>query len=293
MKCMFLYNPESGKGKIAKKESYITDFLEQHFSSVAVFRTQKKGDVTKEILNDGEKFDIVVIAGGDGTISEAVNGIMHLKKKPALAILPFGTVNDVAHSLKIPTNTKKALSVIAKGVARPHDVIKVNDGYGIYVFGGGALTETSYNTSQRAKKIFGRLAYGMHGIKNMFKTSLQSLTFTVDGEKFTSKASLFLFINSRFVAGFKMDKNNSPTDKKGTFVMLESRNEKMKFFHLFKIAKLFLFGCEKIKDKKLVKMKANKLEIESAKPYNFNLDGEVFSASYVTLEIVSGLKIIS
>lgn len=293
MKCLFLYNPQSGKGKIAKKEKYITSFLEKTFDKLVVFRTQAKGDVTKEILKSGEKFDTIVVAGGDGTISEAVNGIMHLEKKPSLAILPFGTVNDVAHSLKIPTNTKKALNVIAKGTAKPHDVIKVNDSYGIYVFGGGALTETSYNTSQKAKKKFGRVAYGVYGLKKMFKTKNKSFTFTVDGKKISSKASLFLFINSKYVAGFKIDPNNDYSDQKGSFVLIESDSEKVKLSQLFKIARLFLCGYKNFKDKMLVKAKATKVKIESLEPYDFNLDGEIFSASSATIEIVPGLKIIS
>ena len=92
MKCLFLYNPQSGKGKIAKKEKYITSFLEKTFDKLVVFRTQAKGDVTKEILKSGEKFDTIVVAGGDGTISEAVNGIMHLEKKPSLYPLALSTM---------------------------------------------------------------------------------------------------------------------------------------------------------------------------------------------------------
>ena len=293
MKCLFIYNPNSGKKKVLRYLEDIKTKLNKIFDEVKIFATSKKGDIKELIKKHCIGIDAVIVAGGDGTISEAVNSIMHLNKKLVLGILPFGTVNDISRNLGIPKNYKKALSLLENKRVFKLDVIKINNTYGVYVLGGGLFTETSYNTSQKAKKKFGRVAYGLHGLKKMFQTKNRPLTFTIDGKKLSSKASLFLFINSKFVAGFKIDPNNEYSDQKGSFVLIESDSEKVKLSQLFKIARLFLCGYKNFKDKMLVKTKATKVKIESSEPYDFNLDGEIFSASSATIEIVPGLKIIS
>ncbi len=292
MKCLFLYNPKSGKGKIARKEKYIKSYLGKIFDEVDVFYSNAKGDIFNKILECGQLYHTLVVAGGDGTISEAVNGIMHLNKRPNLAILPFGTVNDVAHSLHIPFNTKKALAVIKNGKPLAHDVLKVNNDFGIYVFGGGVFTETSYNTPQKAKKKFGRLAYGIHGLKEMFRSSNAMLSFTINGQTFSCNASLFLFINSIFVAGFKIDKTNNACDQKASFVLIKSADNKVKVSQLFKIAKLFVCGYKQACSHDVFKIKTSKIVIECEKEYPFNLDGEIYFAKSVTVEVVPGLNIL-
>ena len=170
MKCLFIFNPKSGKNKITKKLDKIVSCLKSLFDFVVVHPSASSQDIVDCIISYQNEIDCVVVAGGDGTISQAVNAIMHTGKKIKLGILPFGTVNDVAHSLKIPRNTNKALGIILKGQTFLHDVIKLNDRYGIYVFGCGVFTETSYNTSQKAKKSFGRVAYGLHALKKLKET---------------------------------------------------------------------------------------------------------------------------
>ena len=60
-------------------------------------------------------FDLVIAAGGDGTINEVVSGIAPLKKRPQMAVIPTGTTNDFARALKIPRgNPVEAAKVIAK-----------------------------------------------------------------------------------------------------------------------------------------------------------------------------------
>lgn len=59
-------------------------------------------------------FDLVVAAGGDGTINEVVNGIAPLEHRPKMAIIPAGTTNDYARALKIPRDNIKAAAEVIK-----------------------------------------------------------------------------------------------------------------------------------------------------------------------------------
>ena len=84
-KCLFAYNPQSGKGKIAKKERYILDTLSKKFD-VTLLHSQYAGHIGKYILENGELYDTIVISGGDGTLNEAINSIARLNKKITIIV---------------------------------------------------------------------------------------------------------------------------------------------------------------------------------------------------------------
>ena len=290
MKCLFIFNPKSGKGKIVKKADKIAEKLGQSFDSVTLHPSTSSQDVFDQIVLRQNEIDCVVVAGGDGTISQAVNAIMHTGKKIKLGILPFGTVNDVAHSLKIPRNTNKALGIILKGQTFLHDVIKINDRYGIYVFGCGVFTETSYNTSQKAKKSFGRVAYGLHALKKLKETKNNHLSCVFDGEKFCQLSCFLLLSNSRYVAGQKIERKAQLNDGKARVVLIKSKRQKPSLKDLARIVKLFLFGQKNSKN--VVVRNIQKAQISCQEKINFNLDGEQLAADKINLCIVKqGLEI--
>ena len=284
VKCLFIFNPKSGKGKIAKKLDKIVSCLNGCFDLVEVHPSANNQDVLDCIVSKQNEIDCVVVAGGDGTISQAVNGILQTGKKIKLGLLPFGTVNDVAHSLKISRRTNKALKVIAGGKTFLHDAIKVNNRYGIYVFGFGLFTETSYNTSQKAKKKFGRIAYAFHALKKLQETKNKNLTFFLDGEKVSTLSSFFLMSNSRFVAGQKIEKNVLLNDGKAKAVLIKSKREKPSLVDFSRIIKLFVFGLKR--SSHVVTEHITNAEIICPEKINFNLDGECFVADKVKLSII-------
>ena len=131
-KCLFIYNAYSGRGKIAQKEKKIVKLLNTKYQTT-VCKTEHAGHLGEIIAQFGMDNDIIVVAGGDGTINEAVNAMARLSERKTLGIIPCGTVNDVAHSLNIPINVIKATKNILKGVTFAHDIFKMNDRFGIYV----------------------------------------------------------------------------------------------------------------------------------------------------------------
>lgn len=289
MKYLLIYNPNSGKGKIKKYLNYIEKKFNEFCIEYKILQTSCKEDISKFIKENGQLFDEIIICGGDGTISEAVNAIVPLKQKPKLAILPTGTVNDVAHNFNIPRNLKKAINLAFNGVSVPCDCIKVNNRYGVYVLGGGIFTETSYNTNQKAKKIWGRLAYAFHGVKKAFKTKNLDLQFKFGNECLKTKTPLFLLINSKYVAGFKLDKNNNCNDGEASLAILKSDKDNPKFIDLCRIAKLFLKGTNKVNKKFIIKKDVSRIEIGATETTNFNLDGELFQAKNLSISIECGL----
>jgi diacylglycerol kinase family enzyme len=74
-----------------------------------------------------ENVDAIIAVGGDGTINEALNGM--IGTEVPLGIIPCGTANDLAHHLGIPTDLENAVSVIGQGRTQRIDLIRVNDWY--------------------------------------------------------------------------------------------------------------------------------------------------------------------
>ncbi len=291
-KCLFTYNPQSGKGKIVKNENLIVKMLNEKYE-VNVVRSEYAGHIGEIILEQGGNFDLIVVAGGDGTLNEAINSIARLNKKVKLGYIPTGTVNDVAHSLKIPKNIKKAVNVILNGQEFQHDIFKMNDHYGIYVCCSGLFTESSYATNQNNKKKLGKLAYGLYGVKKIFTSKSINLSLKYQGGKFKGNFAIMLIINSHSVAGFKINPKAILNDGLVDVVLIKSKKEKINFSAVLRVAKLFLFGIPKKSSKNVTVLHLDKFEVETSTGTIINLDGErIGDGSFSFETIKEGVNIL-
>ena len=171
-KCIVIYNPVSGKEDF----QYKLDYVEQRFKDadyeVEFISTQKPKHaiaITKDACD--REFDLLVIAGGDGTFHEVINGLQ-LKKIPRIGYIPSGTTCDFAHTLNIPKNVGKAIDIILNGEPVKMDIINSNKGKFVYVSAIGTYVDISYVTDSRLKKYLGPLAYFITGVKEFFKRIL-------------------------------------------------------------------------------------------------------------------------
>ena len=272
-KCLFAYNPQSGKGKIVKREKYIVDSLSQKYE-VTVLRSEYIGHIGEYISMHGEEFDTIVVAGGDGTLNETINSVVRLSKTIQIGYIPCGTVNDVAHSLNIPRNVKKALKVILDGKVFLHDIFKCNDRYGIYVCCSGIFTEASYATSQSSKRKVGKLAYGLHGIKKIFSTNSFDIKLSYENGEICEKCCLMLILNSKNVAGFKPNRHAVLNDGKVDVALVKAKKNRVRLCDILRVAKLFLFGLPKKSSKNIQVFKLSSLKVETGDDLAINIDGE-------------------
>lgn len=282
--CLFVYNPLSGKGKIEKNEEKIVEALRSRYE-VKVIRSQYAGHIGEIILEE-KGVDLLVVAGGDGTLNETVNALMHLENKPRLGYIPTGTVNDVAHSLGISKNIKKAVKTILNGQEFSHDVFKMNDRYGIYVCCAGLFTETSYATSQSQKKRMGRIAYAFHGIKKIFSTPAVKLKLYYDGGEIEGKYALMLILNSRSVAGFMINKKARLNDGMVDVVLIKSKKDKVNFSAVCRVAWFFLRGIRKKSTKHIKLLRLDKFRVITTGETIINLDGEKIGAGSFDFSVI-------
>ncbi len=164
-KMLFFVNPNAGHSEIRTQLMDVLEIFTRGGCEVTVHTTSRPKEITDMIAAEGERFDLVAAAGGDGTLNEAVSGLMRLDRPPALGYLPGGTVNDVASTLRLPKNLLEAARTVVTGREARIDLGQFNDRWFAYVAAFGAFTSVSYATAQSGKRIWGRMAYLMRGVQ--------------------------------------------------------------------------------------------------------------------------------
>mgnify|MGYP001149486243 CR=1 FL=1 len=96
---LFFVNPNAGHTEIRAHLLEVLEIFTQGGFDVTVHPTARAGEITDVIAAQGGRYDMVAAAGGDGTLNEAVSGLMQLENPPCLGYIPGGTVNDVASTL--------------------------------------------------------------------------------------------------------------------------------------------------------------------------------------------------
>lgn len=169
---------------------------------VTIFSTQKEGDARSRIKENAGKFDIVVCSGGDGTLNEVTDGLMTLEKPPLCGYIPAGTVNDFAHSFKLPTDMVEAAKVAITGTPFLCDIGELNGDCFDYIAAFGAFTQVSYETSQITKNILGKLAYFFEGVKKLPTIRKYNISVTMSDDYFEDEIIYGMITNSFSVGGF-------------------------------------------------------------------------------------------
>lgn len=203
---MFIFNPRSGKGKIRSVLLDIVDTFTKSGYDVTVYPTQSQGDCARKICEACELgYDMAVISGGDGTINEAVCGILNIpvSERIPMGYIPAGTMNDFASGNGISKTMVDAACEIMSGQRNNYDIGSFNDESFIYVAAFGAFTDVSYDTPQSAKNLFGSAAYFWEGIKRIPKIEgVRVKVQTDEGEEICEEVYWCFLMNSTSVAGF-------------------------------------------------------------------------------------------
>ncbi len=164
-----IYNPTSGQEIMKKNVAEVLDVLEGFGYETSAFQTTPEPNSARDEAKRAAEagFDLVIAAGGDGTINEVVNGIAPLSKRPQMAIIPTGTTNDFARALKIPRGSPvEAAKIIGKNQTIQMDIGQAReDTYFINIAAAGSFTELTYSVPSQLKTMFGYLAYLAKGVE--------------------------------------------------------------------------------------------------------------------------------
>ncbi|MFC6178203.1 diacylglycerol kinase [Weissella sagaensis] len=278
-----IYNPTSGREAIRRDLVDILDVYEQAGYETSAFATTPEENSAMNEATRAAKagFDLIIAAGGDGTINEVVNGIAPLEHRPMMAIIPAGTTNDYARALRIPREDPLAAArVILKGRAAKMDIGQSNDSYFINIAAGGSLSELTYSVPSKLKSMYGYLAYVVKGAEMLTSIKPMDLHIKYDDGEFKGKSAMFFLALTNSVGGFEQIVPDVKLDD-GKFTLLIVKTTK--FAEILNLITEVLKG-KHINNPNLIYAKSERVEVSSLKndKIMINLDGEYGGDAPVT-----------
>lgn len=271
MRALVVYNGYSGKSKILKNINYICEQLKTKYTLVETFATTGPNSIRDYIIQNAMNYDLVVAAGGDGSINEVVNGLMLIDHRPTLAYVPTGTCNDTGKTLGLKRSVRRTMKIILAENKTFLDVNQINGLYFVYGLAAGNLTDVSYQAKYKLKKRFGRFAYYLQAVKSAGKDNSIKIDIDADGKKISGRFFLFLATNSRYLASFKLHRKKRIYLNEGKLhvTLIRKTNRIMNMIDFA----LFLILGERYKHN-IEHFEAQKMVITSNRAIPYNTDGE-------------------
>jgi len=170
--------------------------------TIEVRVTLEKGDARRFVAEAGE-VDLVIAAGGDGTLNEVVHGLMDLSTaaRPAVGVVPLGTANDFATACGIPHDPEEALALCMEGKAAPIDIGKANEHWFLNAASIGFGAEITATTPPELKNLLGPVAYGVMGAILAMNVHHYRGTLSLPDREITGSGPVAIVGNGRQAGG--------------------------------------------------------------------------------------------
>ena len=236
--------------------------------------------VADVIAQNRSKIDMVIVGGGDGSLNGAASGL--LEANLPLGVLPLGTANDFARTMGIPLDLPSAVAVIAAGNSARIDLGQAN-GYPFFnVASIGFSADLAASLTQRAKKRWGKLGYGILAARLLASSRLFTAHLDHDGRVERLKTLQVSVGNGRFYGGgMSVHADATATDGMLDFYSLEVDH----WWRLLRLLPALRRGTHG--DWHDVRaFSTNALTISTSKPRAVNLDGELKTQTPVKFSIL-------
>jgi len=271
-KALLLVNPKSGKQAAKQNFFDIVNNLSLKYE-VTVHLTKS----TEDLIETARTTTLtrVIVCGGDGTLSGAVQGILQnpLADKIRIGYIPSGTANDVASTLDIPKSMAAGALYVVRHTAKPHDIGIFNGRPFVYTASFGTFTRVSYETSQDAKNVFGNFAYLFNGAQELLNLKGYDVSIEYDGKIMEKQDITFCSVsNTHYLGGgiIRLPSDFALLDDGKLEILTVSRPK-----HLFDVANIVRSIAQKEFNNELVTLvRAKEIRIRSKTPLAFTLDGE-------------------
>ena len=221
MTAKVILNPYSNRWNSQKRWSEAESALKAAGVDFHLAISEKKGQIV-ELAEQAalQKFSPIIVAGGDGSMGDAANGLMRAARSanfamPPLGLIPTGSANDIAFALGLPTDLNEAARVIAAGKTRAMDLGKLNDRY--FVNNSAAGLEPYVTIKhENIHWIKGMARYLVAAVQGIMDKPEWNGTITWDAGEYKGKFSMVSIGNGRRTGGFFMTPHADPFDGKLT-----------------------------------------------------------------------------
>jgi len=303
-----IMNPASSRGETQKRQNQLRELMDVavaeaaskgHTVSYQIIQTTVPGRAiqTGEAVEGSGAFlackavidgaNVVAAAGGDGTVGEVANGL--IGTGVPLGVLPMGTGNDFARTIRLGTNLELAVQALVFGETRSVDLGKGPGGYFINIAGCGFDAEVAHRINHYFRRLRGTMAYLAAVIQTLASMKPTPITLTIDDVQRTETVMLCAIANAKtYGGGMRIAPNADISD--GLFdIVLVGNIGKIEFLRAFPQ----VFKGTHTDHPKVTVLQGKHVRIESEHAMPVLADGEEIGSVPVEFQIVEGaLKVL-
>ncbi len=290
-----ILNPNAGAAADAQGYARLRDAAAAH--RLEVCESAGVGDIerlAREAVRRGAP--TVVAAGGDGTVSEVINGLSEDFDRCRLAIVPLGTANDFARTLQLPADDPiAALALLDTGIEHRIDLVDSHEvrpgGRQRYIINAatGGFSEVVHDYLDKdVKQRWGALAYLRAGLDAMPEVCYHAATLEIDGTRLSERTCAVVVANGRSAGGLVLAPEASVEDERLDVLIVRTET----WFDQLRLASRFLFG-KHLDSEGIGFHHARRVRIETNPPMRFSADGELVGETPIEFRVVpSALRVL-
>jgi diacylglycerol kinase (ATP) len=288
MKAQVILNPNAGQRDRRHELQAAMAYLEDHGWQLTLRETHGPGEATTYARQAvAEDYDVVIAAGGDGTVSEVANGLAG--SEAALGIFPIGTTNVWALQMGIPPlwplrqhSLLEAAKVLAEGHIRRVDLGQVNGRYFLLWAGVGLDAKITEEVEPEAKKRLGALAFVIASILVAKEFAGTKVQMTIDGCEVNRRAILIVASNAQLYAGIvRLAAQARLDDGLLDVLIFKGQGFLAMVRHLFSV-----LTSRHLRDPQVEYYQARRVKISATKPLSVHADDEPFTTTPVEIGVV-------
>jgi diacylglycerol kinase (ATP) len=195
---LIIANPAAGRLRRSERRlREIVAAIERRGYAVVVRRSLDIGDAERLAREAEPEFDVIVAAGGDGTVNAVANGIGENSR--AIAVLPLGSANVLAREIGLPRRSEALAALLAEAQARPVWPGRIGDRLFLMMAGIGFDAEVVAAVDPGLKRRIGRLAFLWAILQRLARHRPAELSVRADGREY--RAAALIAAKGRFYAG--------------------------------------------------------------------------------------------
>jgi diacylglycerol kinase (ATP) len=284
-----IVNPTSRN--VEQKLSVAEDMLNHNNLNYSVYFTKARGDAetaTRKFIRQGWRTFVVV--GGDGTISEVINGFYEggdlINKDLSLGIIPNGSANDFALNLGIPLDARGSCMRILQGKIKRVDLIQVECNHTRRLCqmdaGLGLSSEVLKRRRRKGKIINGLFMYLILALKTLLKYKNKTVRYVIDNKAVDINTTLFVISNGMYYLDVKFRPEAKMNDSLFEVTVLHD----MKWWEILWGALVWLVRGRIPAIAKIKVMQAREVWVRSKKALKLNIGGELMGTTPARFSIV-------
>ena len=287
MKSLLIVNPAAGQGRPSESLDALHSALDALVGGVVI--TQKPGDAEAAAreAGDGRMYDAVLVAGGDGTVNEVVNGLLSSGSALPLGLIPLGTQNVLAHELGLPSaaSLTDTAAMLRRGKMRAIDIGRAGDRYFALMAGFGFDAQVVREVLRPVKDLLGPAAYAFATLGALARCHSSSLTLTLDDEEIRSEAYLVVIANAASYAYGQIKLAPfAALDDGWLDVCVFEKAPSRRFGFAGQL--MAVLARRHLRDPRVRYYRARRIKIDSDPPIQGQLDGETHGSSPLEITLL-------